>query len=119
MIVAPPTICPSCGLDLRLDQPITRDGIEIDPRRREVRWRGEPVHLQPSAFTMLYALVKAAGCTLSHGALMERTGSAGLWVDKGVGLRIHQIGRALPGVPIISIFGEGYAWRPDDKESSS
>lgn len=114
-----PPICPSCGLDFTLDAPISRDGLEIDPRYREARWQGQPVRLGPAAFSILYALAKAAGRTLSHGALMERAGSEGLCIAKGASVRIAEIRRVLPGVPIKSISGEGYAWRPIAKGPSA
>ncbi len=53
------------------DAPIERDGIRIDLAARRVTRDGEEVHLTPTEWGLLHALVSRAGRTLTHRQLFD------------------------------------------------
>jgi two-component system KDP operon response regulator KdpE len=44
--------------------------IELDPALREVKRAGEPVHLTPKEFELLYFLMSHAGVSMAHGRIL-------------------------------------------------
>lgn len=106
-------LCPTCGTDLERDIVIDRDGLHLDPRTTEVRWQDKPVHLNRGEFTVLYALVKAAPHLVTQNALAERLGYEGDLVKQNVHQRVTHIRKALPGSPICTLWGRGFAWLPE------
>jgi two-component system KDP operon response regulator KdpE len=53
------------------DEPIRRDGLEIDLANRVVRRDGAEVHLTPTEWALLHALVTRGGRTLTHHQLFD------------------------------------------------
>jgi len=52
--------------------PIRTGDLEIDLDRRVVKLRGKPVHLTPTEYDLLKALVQADGRVLTHGQLLQQ-----------------------------------------------
>ena len=52
--------------------PVTTGDLEIDLERRVVKARGKPVHLTPTEYDLLKALVQADGRVLTHGQLLQQ-----------------------------------------------
>lgn len=62
-----------------LEAPLRWGEIELDAAAREVRLRGEPVHLTPNEFKLLEVLARHAGKVLTHPQLLREVwgGAAG------------------------------------------
>jgi two-component system, OmpR family, KDP operon response regulator KdpE len=56
----------------RAEGPVRTGDLEVDLDRRLVRIRGKPVHLTPTEYELLKALVEADGRVLTHGQLLHR-----------------------------------------------
>jgi len=53
------------------DRPVERDGVRIDLAERRVTRDGAPIHLTPTEWGLLHALVTRAGRTLTHHQLFD------------------------------------------------
>jgi two-component system OmpR family response regulator/two-component system alkaline phosphatase synthesis response regulator PhoP len=96
------------------DRPVTVHGLEIDPARRRVKVRGQPVDLTAQEFRLLLVLASHPGIVFTREALLSR-----VWpdhthvtvrsVDSLVKRVRHQIER-LPATPeiILTVWGSGY-----------
>jgi two-component system, OmpR family, KDP operon response regulator KdpE len=56
--------------EARTDCVITAGEIELDPARRTVKKSGEPVHLTPKEFDLLFYLMSHAGFPITHARLL-------------------------------------------------
>lgn len=110
--ISPGGACPSCGYNIGHNAPIVRDGLAIDPLQRTVIWKGAPVDLLRAEFDVLLTLVRGGGRVIPHAALMESAGYDGDAPANNASVRVRHLRQAMDGVPIINMFGVGYAWRP-------
>jgi two-component system KDP operon response regulator KdpE len=93
---------------------LAADGLELDLAAHEVRRDGEPVHLTPTEFGLLRALMRHRGRLMTHGALLtEIWGPA--YANDTQTLRVHvaNLRRKIepdPGLPryITTDTGVGY-----------
>ncbi len=67
---------------------ITADGLEVDLARREVRVRGQAVHLTPTEFDLLRQMVRNRGRLMTHRDLLIAVWGPGYAEDTQV-LRAH------------------------------
>ena len=96
-------------------------GLEVDFSRREVRMRGEPVHLTPIEYRLLSVLVHNAGKVLTHREILRQVWGPAK-VDQAHYLRIYmgQLRHKLEADParpslLQTETGVGYrlAWQPE------
>jgi len=66
-------ICPHCGYDLRLDEPIVDGPVTFDPRG-VLTINGVEAVLRPGVRILISTLLKADGRYVSREALIERLG---------------------------------------------
>ena len=100
--------------------PILRFGpLEVDLGRQLVRLGDEPVHLTPTEYKVLEALVTSPGKLLTHRWLLQRVWGPG-YSTQSQYLRvfIRQLRAKLRDDParpsyIVTESGLGYRWRPD------
>lgn len=92
-------------------EPALRCGdVELDPARRRVRLRGQPVQLSTREFDLLQALLLSAGRVLSREQLEQQLYSWGHEVDSNaVEVHIHHLRRKLYPELIRTLRGVGYA----------
>jgi DNA-binding winged helix-turn-helix (wHTH) protein len=108
-----PCICPHCGYDLKVDQPITDGRLSFDPRGC-IYVDGAKIALPPRVSIVLGTLMKARGRIVSRTVLIERLGSDSddAWI--GVATVIKLLRRALEAAgirdSIETHYGLGYAW---------
>jgi two-component system KDP operon response regulator KdpE len=92
------------------------DAIEVDLTKRLVKRAGTPVHLTPTEFALLEAMVTNPGKLLTHRWLMERaTGGASGGASQYVRVYVAQLRRKLEDEPtrprwILTEPGLGYRW---------
>ncbi|MED5619912.1 response regulator transcription factor [Ideonella sp. BN130291] len=83
--------------------------LRLDPVRREVSLRGEPVHLSAREFALLEALMRRPGAVLSREALEE---SVYGWQDElasnAVEVHLHHLRKKLGAGVIRNVRGVGY-----------
>lgn len=105
--------CPSCGLDLRRDELIERDGFTFDPRGAAF-FGGKALRLTRAEIGILQTLAKAEGRPVVAGAISGRVGNGG----GGDSIRTiicklrHRLADLAIPDPIESVWGRGYRWRP-------
>jgi two-component system KDP operon response regulator KdpE len=91
-------------------------GIEVDLTKRLVRRQGEPIHLTPTEFALLEAMVTNPGKLLTHRWLMQRAaGGASGSASQYVRVYVAQLRRKLEDEPtrprwILTEPGLGYRW---------
>jgi DNA-binding response OmpR family regulator len=95
---------------------IEHDGLEIDPARRTVVLRGEPVQLTPLEFDILETLAREPGVVFSRDALMDRVWgyrdyAGGRVVDSHVARIRRKLGDDPEGGFIRTVHGVGYSFR--------
>jgi DNA-binding response OmpR family regulator len=89
--------------------------LSVDPSKREVRLDGEPVHLTPIEFDLLYALASRPGIVHTRERLL-----ADVWGYRdGLGARtvdshVRTLRRKLDPDLIRTVHGVGYAFREGD-----
>ena len=103
-------------VDLRFDD------LHVDLGRQLVKLRGEEVHLTPTEYRLLEALVTNPGKLLTHRWLLQKVWGTG-YANEAQYLRVfvRQLRRKLGDVPtrprfIVTEPGLGYRWRPDPTE---
>lgn len=70
-------LCPQCGHDLALDEPISIEGVvEMQPYG-ECIYKGQKVHLTPGEASILWTLLKAKGRPVARWVLEDRIGYDG------------------------------------------
>ncbi|MGE5088891.1 MAG: response regulator [Candidatus Levyibacteriota bacterium] len=84
-------------------------GVELDPATRRAAFRGAPVDLPAREFSLLHALMLAAGRVLTREQLAERLYSWGEEIESNaIDVHVHHLRRKLaPGV-IRTVRGVGY-----------
>ena len=98
----------------RSDQPIEIHGLEIDPARRRVVVRGEPVELTAQEFRLLLVLATHPGIVFSREALLSRVWPDHTYVtERSVDSLIKRLRRRIeknPAEPdvILTVWGSGY-----------
>ncbi|PTD19884.1 winged helix-turn-helix domain-containing protein [Sphingomonas fennica] len=114
MMAAPasPACCPNCGHSFRGEGPISSAGLILDPLRREAIWLGQPARICPREFDVLEIIVRAGGQPVSRDSIMARLDSDGCAPTAQV--HVCRLRQKLRGIPISTIFGSGYAWRPTE-----
>jgi two-component system KDP operon response regulator KdpE len=92
------------------------DSIEVDLTKRLVKRNGTPVHLTPTEFALLEAMVTNPGKLLTHRWLMERAaGGASGSASQYIRVYVAQLRRKLEDDPtrprwILTEPGLGYRW---------
>ena len=93
--------------------------LEVDLARQAVKLAGELIHLTPTEYRLLEALVTHPGKLLTHGWLLQRVWGP-RYGDEAHYLRVYvqQLRRKLsddPGKPrfILTEPGLGYRWKPE------
>lgn len=104
-----PTPTPTSGTGPDVG-PTPRPDLAIDPARRLVTWRDEPVHLTPTEFDLLWVLHQADGAVLTRPQLLGevwgyRDGSGARTVDS----HIRAIRRKTADHLIRTVHGVGYS----------
>lgn len=84
--------------------------VRIDPQRRTVQRRGEPIHLTPTEFDLLVCLARARGAVLTRDHLLAqvwgyRDGSGARTVDS----HVRTVRRKLGDDVIRTVHAVGYA----------
>jgi two-component system, OmpR family, response regulator VanR len=89
---------------------LERDGIRLDPARREVSREGVPVDLTPKEFAVLEALLEADGAVVSARRLLDRVWDENIdAVSNTVRMTIMSLRRKLRDPsPIETVRGAGY-----------
>jgi two-component system OmpR family response regulator/two-component system response regulator QseB len=83
--------------------------VSLDPARREVTLRGEPLHLSSREFAVLLALLHSAGDVVSKSRLEETLYGWNQEVESNtVEVYIHQLRKKLGGDFIRTVRGIGY-----------
>jgi DNA-binding response OmpR family regulator len=91
--------------------------VTLDPGRRQVTVGGREVHLTPTEFDLLAALMSAPGHVYSRADLLERLqGIAFEGVERTIDVHIRNLRRKIepdPGEPryVETVFGVGYRFR--------
>lgn len=105
-----PPFCPSCGYNLRADQPIERGPWRLLPD--EARFHGVRVALVGAETIILYTLAAAAPRAVTHEVLANRSsGSSSMASTKTRVARIRD--KLGDQCPIESEYGIGYRWAGD------
>lgn len=107
------------GPEVRTD-PVVRFGdVEVDLTRHLVRKNGDMVHLTPTEYRLLEAMVTNPGKLLTHRWLLARVWGPG-YEDESQYLRVYvaQLRKKLEDEPttprwILTDPGIGYRWSPD------
>jgi two-component system, OmpR family, response regulator len=66
----------AAGLAVAQERPVVAHGLEIDPARRQVKVRGEPIDLTAQEFRLLFVLASHPGIVFTREALLSR-----VWPD--------------------------------------
>jgi DNA-binding response OmpR family regulator len=96
---------------------ITADGLQIDPGRRSVEVRGEPVQLTYVEFELLRTLASNPGRVFSRRMLLEALlGGADYREPRTIDVHVRHLREKLerdPGEPeyILTVRGVGYRFR--------
>jgi two-component system, OmpR family, response regulator len=96
------------------DRPVMVHGLEIDPARRRVKVRGEPVDLTAQEFRLLLVLASHPGIVFTREALLSR-----VWPDhthvtvRSVDSLVKRVRRQVEKAPadpeiILTVWGSGY-----------
>jgi DNA-binding response OmpR family regulator len=96
------------------DRPVVVHGLEIDPARRRVKVRGEPVDLTAQEFRLLHVLATHPGIVFTREALLSR-----VWPDhthvtvRSVDSLVKRVRRQVEKIPaapeiILTVWGSGY-----------
>lgn len=100
--------------------PVLRFGdLEVDLARSAVRLGGELLHLTPTEYRLLEAMVTHPGKLLTHGWLLKRIWGPGYGRESHyLRVYIQQLRRKLRDEParprfIVTEAGLGYRWRPE------
>ncbi len=95
-------------------RPVTVNGIELDPSRRSVRVRGQPIEVTRQEFNLLYVLASNPGIVFTRERLLTRVWQeqsfvTGRSVDTLV-KRLRKKIEADPAAPqlILTVWGDGY-----------
>ncbi len=89
-------------------------GLEIDGESHRASLDGQPLHLTPSEFSLLFALLQHAGQTLSRQQLLDQLHGAAInSFDRSVDSHIKNLRRKLENDPsrplfIETVYGIGY-----------
>lgn len=98
--------CPHCGYNLRADEPIVSGVWRITPY--SVEYNGRLIPLTASQNIMLHSIAAAGGEPVKPRVLAERIDSN---TDGNVvQVLMVRIRKALPGVPIKTVWNAGYRW---------
>ena len=105
---------------LRPAATLRHGNLELDLDARTARLPGREVHLTPSEFVLLAALVRNPGHTLSREQLMDELHGAAIGsIDRSVDSHIKNLRRKLEGdapAPryIETVYAVGYRFRPQE-----
>jgi DNA-binding response OmpR family regulator len=94
------------------------DDFEVDGSRREVRRRGEPMHLTRKEFDLLWHLVSYPGVTLTRSELLERVWDFAWDGDTStVTVHIRRLREKIEADPsrpthLVTVWGVGYRFEP-------
>lgn len=109
-----PSICPCCGTDIRLDDPITIDDFAMFGDGYPLTYLRKPLKLAPRESSVCWALMKAYPLVLSTDVLLNRIGSEDA-EGNVVQVYVHRIRAKLKmlGIedPIETVYGRGFRWR--------
>jgi len=92
---------------------ITHGALELDPAKREVRLRGEPVALSPREFALLEALLARPGAILSRAQLEDKLYGWDQEVESNaVEVHLHGLRRKLGNEAVRNVRGVGWMIGP-------
>jgi DNA-binding response OmpR family regulator len=100
------------------DATLRFDDVEIDPARREVLRRGEPVHLTRKEFDLLWHLASRPGVTLTRSELLGHVWDFAWDGDTStVTVHIRRLREKIeadPALPthLVTVWGVGYRFEP-------
>lgn len=104
-------ICPHCGYDLAVDEPVVIGALSIDPRG-PIIWHGSELALTPYERVLLTSVAKAYPQALEKLVLADRMGSDSDW--NSIEVLIHRVRRKLAhgghDVPLKTERGIGLRW---------
>lgn len=106
-------LCPQCGADIALDEPIQIGALRMLPYGAAT-WDGKPVSLTPPQVSLVWALLKANGVPMSRHALGERMGYEGDYADNLISVQLARVRERFAAVgavlPIESVRNVGVRW---------
>ncbi len=98
--------------DFREPNIIRVGGLEIDPQKHTVSFKGEPIKFTPNEFRLLYLLASRAGQIFPREQLLENLHGAASSVDRSVDSHVKNLRKKLEaasGEPMIeTVYGIGY-----------
>lgn len=95
-------------------------GLEFQPEKRKISWRGDPIDLTVSEFNVLEVLIRASGSVKSKGDLSrEALGRRHEQYDRSLDVHISNIRQKLvaagaEGIEIETVRGFGYRLKDDE-----
>jgi two-component system, OmpR family, response regulator len=104
-------------LEARLDETIETDGLRIEPAKRSVSVRGEPVELTYVEFELLRTLAAAPGRVFSRQALLEAIwGDSSYREPRTIDVHVRHLREKLERDPrqpefVFTVRGAGYRFR--------
>ena len=104
-------------LEARLDETIETDGLRIEPAKRSVTVRGEPVELTYVEFELLRTLAAAPGRVFSRQALLEAIwGDSSYREPRTIDVHVRHLREKLERDPrqpefVFTVRGAGYRFR--------
>ncbi|GAB4513935.1 MAG: response regulator transcription factor [Anaerolineae bacterium] len=113
---------PSAMAQRVTDRDITLGPLHINGVEHTVEWRGKPVHLTPTEYSLLYELASNAPRVLSHKELLAKVwGPDYEGATHYVHIYVGRLRAKLGEKAIVTKSGIGYrfAIRPDEDESDS
>lgn len=105
--------------DEPVEGPIEAGGLKIDPPRRQVTVRGEPVELTYVEFELLAALARSPGHVFDRAALLERIWGDSAYRDpRTIDVHIRHLREKIevePRTPefLLTVRGAGYRFRDE------
>ena len=112
------------SLEDRLDPVVRFDELQVDLVKKLVKLHGEPIHLTPTEYRLLEAMVTHPGKLLTHSWLLQKVWGPGYRTESNyLRLFVRQIRQKLGDVPssprwITTEPGLGYRWLPEPEDAN-
>jgi DNA-binding response OmpR family regulator len=107
-------ICPSCGYNLRREQPVVDGPFSYDPTTPAFCIDGQPVQCRPQVREVLGSLMQVRGRTLSFDVLADRLGSGAARSARLIDVALYEARRIFEAspypCPIERVRGSGLRW---------
>lgn len=107
------------SIEDQLDPTVQFGALQVDLVKRLVKLKGEPIHLTPTEYRLLEAMVTHPGKLLTHSWLLHKVWGPGYSTESNyLRLYVRQIRQKLGDVPasprwITTEPGLGYRWLPE------